>query len=541
MALAIPFHEFCGKVCGIELTPGQEVLARCVFGGQQPYQLPTELHPIAKELFGGVDKVPAQARRIIVLRLGRGSGKTTITAAYGIYTAITADVGRCGPGDIPVVVVVAPDKNTAKLSIRMAREMMRGNQYLNNLVEAADDEHIHILRPDGRRVAIEAFAAARGGASVRGRSILTFLLDEAEFFQSDDMGSYKVNDKDLYGALIPRLMPGGKGIFLSTPWPVETMMATLFEENFSHPKTATAVKATTLQMRGTDPEIRSLVESETARDPDNAEREFFCNVDRLVDGMFFDGVALAGALAVNDDYPYPRNKLWPAAAACDFAFKSDSSALAIVQFDGLRYRTCLLDELKPRKGQPLKPSEVVKHFAEQIKMYGLAGVWTDGHYRESIREHLQEHGLQIWDAPEGTAGKLAVYTRTKAQLHEGKLLLPATKEGRRLVEQAKCVSARPSPGGGLTIRVPRRTGMAHGDLVSAWTLAVHALTYRSASLEAEKRPDYGTTAWNEWIRAEDRKNDDARERKYLKSLEKEVSENERALRKARNRARGLRV
>lgn len=523
MAKAIPFHEFCHTVCGITLTVGQTVLAKCVFGNTQPYQLSDKREQeIAKEMFGGILKITPAARRIVVLRLGRGSGKTTISAAYSIYTALTSDISRCGPGDVPVVVVVAPDKNTAKLSIRMAREMMRANQYLNNLVESSEDERIMLRRPDGRMVAIEAFAASRGGASVRGRSILTFLLDEAEFFQSDETGAYKVNDRDIYGALIPRLMPGGKGIFLSTPWPVETMMAELFESNFGSPKTATAVKATTLQMRGDDPEIRALVEQETERDPDNAEREFFCNVDRLVDGTFFDSSALSGSLDHDSEYPFPRNRLWPAAAACDFAFKSDSSALAIVQFDGFRYRTCLLKELRPRKGAPLKPSAVVKEFADTVKEYGIGGVWTDGHYREAIREHLQEHGLQIWDAPEGASGKLEVYSRTKAVLHEGRCVVPAVKEGRRLIEQAKTVIAKPGAGGSLSIKVPRRVGLAHGDLVSAWTLAVHALTYRQAEIEKEELPKYGTKDWFEYRTKQEKDAWEAFEKRYIKELEHSV-------------------
>jgi hypothetical protein len=516
---AIPFHDFCSKVVGLKLTTGQSVLAKCVFGNYQPSDLEGRERAVAQEMFGGVLTVPTAARRIIVLRLGRGSGKTTVSAAFSIYTAVTASLHECGPGDVPVVVVVAPDKETAKLSIRMCREMARGNQALNNLIESADDTKILFRRPDGRQVAIEAFAASRGGASVRGRSILAFLLDEAEFFRSDDAGSYAVNDRDIYGAIIPRLMESGKGIFLSTPWPVETLMAELFEANYGHPVTATAVKATTLQMR---PEKRALIEAELARDKDNAEREFNCEVEYMRDGGFFDTAALTGSIDTVSQFPIPRNPLWPCAAGADFAFKSDSSALVIVQWDGKYYRTSYMKELRPRKNQPLKPSEVVKEFAEHCKIYGVSGVVADGHYREALREHLSGYGLSILDAPEGTRGKMDTYTRTKGVLHEGLCRMPDSKEGRRLLEQAKTVVAKPAAGGTLSIKTPRRTGLAHGDLVSAWVLAVHHLAYGSVGKEKDIKPEYGSSEWFTWVQAKTMTAEAKREAEYLRQVERDV-------------------
>lgn len=513
----IPFHEFCHKVVGLKLTIGQSVLAKCVFGDYQPCDLSGQEREVADQMFNGVDFVPESARRIIVLRLGRGSGKTTLSAAFSIYNILTCDVTECGPGDVPTAMVIAPDKPTAKLTIRMCREMIRLHPSLNKLVEAAEDEKITLRRPDGKQVAIEAFAASRGGASVRGRSITSFLLDEAEFFRSDEANA--VNDRAVYGALVPRLMSKGKGIFLSTPWPVETLMGELFEQNYGQPLTATAVKATTVQMR---PEKRALVEAELLRDKDNAEREFFCEVEYMRDGGFFDASALHGSLDEDSPYPLPRNPLWPCAAGVDFAFKSDSSALVIVQYDGKYYRTCRMVELRPKKGQPLKPSAVVKEFAEICKSYGISGVICDGHYREAIREHLSEFGLHIIDAPEGVKGKMEVYTRTKGVLHEGLCRLPDNKEGRRLVEQGKTIVARPAAGGALTIKAPRRTGMAHGDLVSAWTLAVHHLAYGTVQNAEKPIPARGTPEWQVYIKARELEYESAREAKYLREQSRAV-------------------
>lgn len=515
----------------LTLTRGQLVIAKCVFGDTQPKDLPDDERAYAEEMLGGLLAIPSKARRVVYLRLGRGSGKTTIAAAWNIYVSVTADLSRCGPGDIPVAVTVAPDKNTAKLSIRMAREMMRGSSALNSLVIESSEERIDLRRPDGRRVAIEAFAASRGGSSIRGRSILTFLLDEAEFFRSDDNGSYLINDRDIYGALMPRLLPGGKGIFLSTPWPVETMMAEEFTKNFGKPATGIAVKATSLQMRGDDPEIAAIIEQEMERDPENARREYFCEVDRASGGEFFDPGALSTSLDAVRAYPVPRNPLWPAAAAADFAFRSDSSTLVIVQYDGRRYIISECLELRPKRGQPLKPSEVCREFAHILKKYGLSAIVADGHYREAIREHLSSFGISIIDAPEGLRGKQEVFTRTKAVLHEGLCTIPDNHDGKRLIEQAKTVIARPSAGGALTIKIPRRVGTAHGDLISAWTLAVHRLAYSQATEQKPERPEFGTPEWFAWVQVRDRDLEAEREKRYLKGLDRQVKHEQRLKRK----------
>lgn len=488
---AVPFHEFCETVIGLKLYPGQSVVAKVAFGDYDPDELDGEERELALELLGGIAKVPKSARRIVVLRLGRGSGKTTLCSAFGIYEGLTADISRCGPGSIPVVIVVAPDKSTAKLSIRMVREMLESNPHLKALVEAATDESVTLRRPDGRRVMIEAFAASKGGSSVRGRDVIAFLLDEAEFFQSDQTGGFAVNDRDIYRAIIPRLLPNGKGMLVSTPWPSETLMGELFEKNFGHPVTATAVLAPTNLVRRGDTQIEALVQEEMTRDPDNARREFFCELVGTTSGTFFDDVALRAAVDKTGTFPIPRNFMWPIAIGCDFGFKHDSSTLVACQFDGKYYRISQLAEISPKKGQPLKPSEVVASFAAIAKSYGVSGVVTDGHYREALKEHLQAHGLVLWDAPEGITGKNDVYARTRAVLHEGLLVLP---DSSRLQQQMRSIVARPTAGGLLSIRAPRKTGLGHGDLVSALVLAVHRLAYAQAT-KKEEEYERGTLEW----------------------------------------------
>ncbi len=523
----ISFHEFCPKVLGLKLTKGQNVIAKVAFGDMSPSDLTDpEERELAVTMFGGVETVTEASKRYILLRLGRGSGKTTLCAAFAVYKAVSHDISKVGPGDVPVVITIAPDRETAKLSIRMAREMIRLAPSLERLIVSDTADVIQLRRPDSRMVRIEAFAASRGGTTVRGRSIMAFLFDEAEFFTSNGetgagVREFAVNDKDIFRALKPRLMRNGKGMLISTPWPVETLMGEMFEENWGKCKTAVAIKAPTIMVRGDDPDIVFMVEDEMSKDPENARRELFCELDGFTGGEFFDANALQSSLEESKEYPHAYNPAWPVAVGCDLGFTRDSSAIVVVQYDGKNYRTPFIEELRPSAGRPLQPGAVMKKFAEIAKRYGASGVVADTYYRESLREALKEAQLSVFDAPEGTKGKADVFHRTRAVLHEGNIKLPDTAIVRRMVQQAKLVVSKAAPGGTTTIRTPRKIGLGHGDIVSAWVLAVHRLAYaRLQTPVVEFQP--GTDEWAQEAQRRLKAHHEKQQKEYLKSLEKDA-------------------
>ena len=515
------FHEFCEKVLQLKLTIGQRVIAKVCFGDYNPEDLEGREKVLALEMFGGLGRVSGPARKFILLRLGRGSGKTTLCAAYAVYVAVTADCSMSGPGDVPRVISVAPDKALATQGIMMARELIRNSVDLERLVEKESATDINIRRRDGKLVRIEALAASKGGSSVRGKTILSFIMDEAEFFNSDEAGGFAVNDRDIFKSLKPRLVKRGKGMLISTPWPSENMMSEMFDRNWLAPKDAVAVLAPTLLVRGDDPDIRELVEQELANDPDNALREFFCEKEGLSKHGWFDSLALKEAKQ-SYQFPYPRNNRYPCAAAADFGFERDSSTLAIVQYDGHRYILSSLIECRPSKDSPLKPGEVVKRFAEECLKYGIRSIVADQFHRASVREHLDKYGIGIIPAPEGSKGKEETHIRTKVMLGDGRIVIPDSPEGKRLIEQAKLVTGKAMPGGRISIKSPRRAGLNHGDLVSSWVLAVHRLEYGVVH-EPSQYLEPGSPEWNAEFQRLMLEDEKKRMQDYLKRTERDVS------------------
>ncbi len=178
-------------------------------------------------------------------------------------------------------------------------------------------------------------------------------------------------------------------------------------------------------------------------------------------------------------------------AGCDIGLRSDSSALVIVHTrNSVRYVAEVL-ELRPRKGTPLKPSEVCNEFAAMMKTHRASHVLADQHYRETVDEFLSAAGLVYVPAPNRPA---EAYVRTRVLLRQGLVRLP---DHPRLLQQMREVTARTLAGGGLSI-IHSRTGGGHGDICAAAVLAIYATG-------GNEIPFADTQSWEEKEREKRRK------------------------------------
>ena len=118
-------------------------------------------------------------------------------------------------------------------------------------------------------MSVECLPATRGGSALRGRSLVSAVLDECAFFRDEQ---FAVNDTDLFKATAPRVLPGGLVVIASTPWAETGLLFDEFSRNYGAPVTALACHAPTTLMRSDDPRILSMVAREVERDPITAER-----------------------------------------------------------------------------------------------------------------------------------------------------------------------------------------------------------------------------------------------------------------------------
>lgn len=493
------FAAFCGWL-GVALSPAQELCARVLYDGED---IPDT--DLGRALFGRTGPVPPDARGVVAAVCGGRGGKShRLVALRLLHGMLTRDLSSLAAGQRAVALVIAPRDSLRQEVINYVRGACALRPELRRMLRGDPGEvssTAEIRRPDGRVVVLEGGVATHGGYGGRGRSLTDFAMDEVAFFRDS---SYRVNDAEIYKAASPRVLPGGQTILASTPWAQSGLLWDLYSANWGKPTTALAVKATTTQLNPSD-WARAIVERERVRDPENARREFDAEFMAGGTTVFFDSALIDGAIddALNAGrQPEPRDI---ARAGADFGFRSDSSALAVVHLVGDRLLTAELVERRPEPGKPLVPSETVASFRDRCHAHGVTYVTADGHYREAIVEHLG--AIRFTDAP---AAPHEAFVRARTLLREGKVRLPRHE---RLIRQLREVEARPLPGGGMSIHMPRwRTG-GHGDLAQAWVLAVASF---GGEAWPEPEPQPGTVAW------EDRERE-KRRREYQQRSEQRFS------------------
>lgn len=477
---ALSYTEFVASL-GVTFEAGQYVLCRVAFDGVDPVDLPLAERAVAAELFGpDVDRVPPAARDVFVCVIGGRAGKSYLLCGLRmLHLALTVPLDGLAPGERASANIVAPDLDLAQQTLSFAAGAARAHPKLAAMI-AADNTDGLVLRRGSQFVTVKCRAASGKGKTGRGRSLVGFALDEAAIFRDAD---HKVNDEEIYKANVPRVMRGGQAVVASTAWGKGGLLYDLWRANHNSPTTCLVAHAPTTAMRS-NAKILRQVAAEFVRDHDNARREFGAEFMSGASGAFFDGDAVDHAV-VGPAPPPPPGAI--VTAGGDLGFVNDASALVIVYRVGDVYHVHEVLEMRPAEGAPLRPSEVIRAFAEACERHRVYGLMVDVHYREAVREAVERVGVPLLDAPEGANGKVASYTKAKALLHEGRVRLP---DNARLLRQLREVTSRPTSGGGLSITSPRGAG-GHGDLVSALVLAL----WQASGHEVEAPTEAGSPEW----------------------------------------------
>ncbi len=489
------FEEFADCVLRVDLTPAQRVLARVGFDAVEPCDLTGAARDHARQLFGDVYTVPLEARGVFAVTKGARAGGTWLCSLFLLYRAFTASCAGLAAGELGFCPIVAPDMRLARQGLRYAAGAAMASPDLARFVAGRSSDSLTIRRPDGYSVVVTALPATRGGSALRGRTLLAGLMDESAFFRDGDSG--EINDSELFRALAVRIVADGVLCVISTAWLESGLLHDLVRQNLGSPSSALACVAPTELMRPDSPKIRAVVEAERVRDPLNAAREFDCVPFTGGAGAYFDRGAISDALDDNLPCPVALDSLsnlghWVVGAGYDFAARQDAAAGVVVAASSENrpsYVVCSAFERRPAKGKPLVPSVVTGGFCQMVRDYGGSGFSSDAFYLEAVREAATSHDLQLYQAPGGQMGKARSYGVARELLHAGRIRIPSTLT--RLAVQLGEVVSQPTTGGGLKITSPRRGG-AHGDLVSAFVLALWHASRSSSTVGAQSGGDPGS-------------------------------------------------
>jgi hypothetical protein len=462
------FRQFAERpdLCGLDLSP----LVAAIMDASEGVRPATIDDAACARHFGCArEELPRAPPRTVVVRAGGRGGKTSrLLATKALHAAWTVPVPLLGKGEAAYALLVAPSMRLARQALAFCKGYVDASPVLAAAKASDGTDHIALRRPDGAPVRIEVFAAGRGGAQLRAKTLVFVGLDEAAFFRDEATGL--VNDAELYRAVLQRVVPGGQVWLPTTPWLAGVGLVEEFiaKDWGTHLHALCVVAGTRALNPAWDP-TGEVERDLRAQDPDAAEREI--DAVPLAGGsqLFFSPEAVTAAVDERRPQQLPKTPGRAYGAGGDCAFKRNSSALVVVERDGdgdrARYRVALVEELKPTAGTPLKPSGVVDRFAAALDGFGVGELVVDSHERGEVALELARHGKSAVDAPD----KVGSYILARTLLHEGKVELPKHP---RLVRQLRDVVAKPQPGGGLAISSPRKADGSHGDLVSALVLAL---------------------------------------------------------------------
>lgn len=462
---------------------------------------------VCKGIFGcNTYDLPKKKRRIVVVGAGARSGKTSrLLAPKALHAAWTVPLPDVVEGERARALLIAPKRDLAAQAFQMVKGIVKASPILSAALVDEKAESLVLRRPDGKEVEVYIGSANRGGQDARGRTLVFLGMDEASFFRSDD---FEVNDRDVFEAAEPRIVPGAQIWIVSTPWidGVGLMESFISSDHGKHEYALVAARVST-RLLNPSWDADGEIERAMLKRPDgqaNVDRDIYAIPYARGTMSFFDPVAISESLLKTP----PQKDTVQKGAGIDLGFKNDFSALAIAhRLRQGHFTVPVLLERKPKPNQPLRPSEVRKEFADAMRSNKIDEVWADSFSLADTQEQFGNRGIILIEAPTGQEGKASTYNAAREVIHDGRLYLghlpQETKESLR--EQLLSIVRRPTSGGRYEISAPRKrltestdgsTSGGHADAVSALVLALWAAGARvGETFETESPVGYKPPVW----------------------------------------------
>jgi len=494
----VSFVEFLTSddYCGLTLSPALRAIAEASEGLRVTELSDTDVERIFK---CSRDKLPTTPRGMVCIGAGRGGGKTSrLLAPKALHAAWTVPVPNLSAGEPAKALLIAPQRKLARQTFQMVLGYARNSSVIAPHISEERADSFVVTRPDGTRVTIEVASAGKGGASVRGFTILYLGMDEASFFEDAE---YQVNDRDIYEAAEPRIVPGGQAFIASTPW-VEGKG--LLEQTISTEwgKHETALVAARVSTRDLNPTWDLTGEKERAmrKRPDGdttVQREIYAVPLPRGATSFFDPTSVSRALT---SLP-PDSRVVDRGAAIDLGFENDHSALVVAsRLANGHFTVDLVWSRAPQAGIPLVPSAVRTEMCDILRAKALTSVWSDGFARSDTVDQFGARNISVHSAPSTQEARVQTYMAAREALVQGRLHMGALEETLRepLADQFASIVRKALSGGRVEVSAPRsRMGKGHADILSAIVLALHAVGCREGVEQLAPSVAWVAPSWSQ--------------------------------------------
>lgn len=306
------FVDFCARH-GQMWEPGQRALARVMFDKVDPADLPDPDEQARALRMFKCDRVPEKVRRAKAMMAvcGGRSGKSLMFAWRLVHSAATVPL-TLSPGEQAYALIVGPDVRLSDQTLRFCRGSAEAafgfvsKEHRYGVTESSS-AGFTLVRPgkktpigevgEDERIRFLVLPASSGGSATRGRVYVGAIVEEAAQFKGEDS---RINDKEVFDSITPRICNGGEMLIVTTPWAKAGEVWRMYKENHGHPVDTLVAHAPTWEMR-VDEDILAQVEREREKDPWNYAREFGAEFLSRDEGAFFDDEDLVAALGIEVD------------------------------------------------------------------------------------------------------------------------------------------------------------------------------------------------------------------------------------------------
>jgi len=378
--------------------------------------------------FTGRSSVPTSAWREAWLVVGRRGGKSRVAAMIAVYLACFRDYSAVlAPGERGVVMLLAADRQQARVLLRYTLGMLESSELLSSMVEEKLKESVKLTNGIDIEVHTSSFR------SVRGYSIVAAVCDEIAFWRDETTAN---PDVEVVNAIRPGLAttPDSLLLCISSPYARRGALWSAFKQHYGKDGPVLVWQADTRSMNPTIPP--STVEEAYERDASAAAAEWGGEVRSDIES--FVSVEAVEACVVPE-----RRVVPPVEGMRYFAFtdpsggSQDSFTLAVAHREKERTVLDLVLERRP----PFSPESVVEEFVSTLKQYRISQVVGDRYAGEWPREQFRKHGVAY--NPSARA-KSELYAELLPLINSGKLEL---LDDKRLVAQLTSLERRTSRAG----------------------------------------------------------------------------------------------
>jgi len=363
------------------------------------------------------------------LLCGRRSGKSRILALIAVCLATMRDYAPfLAPGERPVVIVLAVDRDQAQVIFQYARALIANTPMLAAMVASETAETIELING----VSLEVHASSY--RSVRGRTLAAALCDEAAFWRSDDSRNPAAA---VMTALRPALatIPGAPLLCASSTYSMEGPLYEAFRRHHGHDDSDVLVwKAPTLEM---NPGFRkSVVDAAYEADPLDAGAEYGAEFRTGLTAFLEEAWIQAAIDPECFEREYVSRHRY-SAFVDPSGGRRDSFCLGIAHREN---DTAVLDVAREWRA-PLDPASVAAEIADCLEAYGIRECEGDSYSGEWCAGEFRKHGITY------TASEL---NRSEIYLEVGPALAQRRVrllDQRRLIGQLRQLERKTMPSG----------------------------------------------------------------------------------------------